>query len=166
MIDVQQGISKLRLFAVGTTLLFALSACSNDSSIDSDATDSNTAAATNDTAHDTIDAAETVVQSSDDASHSDKMATESKEEVESDIVAADAGAALYESKCKACHTTGLLNSPKYGDKAAWTARLSKDKDTLYMHSIKGFNKMPAQAVDGVTEAQVKAAVDYMLASVS
>ena len=166
MIDVQQGISKLRLFAVGTTLLFALSACSNDNSTNSDATDSNTAAATSDIAHDTIDATDTVVQSSEDALNSDKMATEIKEEVESDIVAADAGAALYESKCKACHTTGLLNSPKYGDKAAWTARLSKDKETLYMHSIKGFNKMPAQAVDGVTEAQVKAAVDYMLASVS
>ena len=82
------------------------------------------------------------------------------------MLTANAGSALYESNCKVCHTAGLLNAPKYGDKAAWTARLTKDKEVLYMHSVKGFNKMPAQAVDGVTEEQVKAAVDYMLASVS
>ena len=35
-----------------------------------------------------------------------------------------------------------------------------------MHSAQGFNKMPAQAVNGITEAQVKASVDYMLAAVS
>jgi len=85
---------------------------------------------------------------------------------EPEVLTANAGSALYESNCKVCHTAGLLNAPKYGDKAAWTARLTKDKEVLYMHSVKGFNKMPAQAVDGVTEAQVKAAVDYMLASVS
>ena len=81
-------------------------------------------------------------------------------------LAANAGATLYESKCKVCHTAGLLNAPKYGDTAAWATRLDKGKETLYLHSAKGFNKMPAQAVDGVTEAQVNAAVDYMLASVS
>ncbi|KTF06345.1 cytochrome c, class I [marine sediment metagenome] len=85
---------------------------------------------------------------------------------EPEVFAADAGAKLYESKCKVCHTAGLLNAPKYGDTAAWATRLTKDKETLYMHSAKGFNKMPAQAVNGVSEAQVKAAVDYMLASVS
>ena len=85
---------------------------------------------------------------------------------EPEMLAADAGAKLYESNCQVCHAAGLLDAPKYGDTAAWSARLTKDKETLYMHSAKGFNKMPAQAVNGVTEAQVKAAVDYMLASVS
>ncbi len=85
---------------------------------------------------------------------------------EPEVLAADAGVKLYESNCKVCHDAGLLNAPKYGDAAAWAPRLAKDKETLYMHSAKGFNKMPAQAVDGVTEAQVKAAVDYMLASVN
>ena len=81
-------------------------------------------------------------------------------------LAADAGLQLYESNCKVCHAAGLLDAPKYGDTAAWTTRLAKGKEKLYMHSAKGFNKMPAQAVNGISEAQVKAAVDYMLASVN
>lgn len=85
---------------------------------------------------------------------------------EPELLAVDAGAKLYESNCKVCHANGLLNAPKYGDKVAWSTRITKDKETLYMHSSQGFNKMPAQAVNGVTEAQVKASVDYMLAAVS
>lgn len=85
---------------------------------------------------------------------------------EPEVLAADAGAKLYEAQCKVCHASGLLEAPKYGDKAAWAPRLTKDIETLHMHSAKGFNKMPAQAINGVTEAQVHAAVDYMLASVS
>ena len=85
---------------------------------------------------------------------------------EPEILAADAGAKLYESNCKVCHTNGLLNAPKLGDNQAWAPRIAKGKETLYMHSAQGFNKMPAQAVNGITEAQVKASVDYMLAAVS
>lgn len=85
---------------------------------------------------------------------------------EPEILAADAGAKIYESNCKVCHTNGLLNAPKLDDKPAWTPRIAKGKETLYMHSAQGFNKMPAQAVNGITDAQVKASVDYMLAAVS
>lgn len=83
-----------------------------------------------------------------------------------EVLSADTGAKIYESNCQACHANGLLNAPKYGDTAAWAQALQKDKETLYKHSAQGFNKMPAQAVNGVTEAQVKAAVDYMLVAVS
>jgi len=85
---------------------------------------------------------------------------------EPEILAANAGETLYNNQCKVCHDNGLLNAPKYGDKAAWSGPLAKDKQTLYSHSAQGFNKMPAQAVNGVSEAQVKAAVDYMLEAVS
>jgi cytochrome c5 len=85
---------------------------------------------------------------------------------EPEILAADAGAKLYEAQCKVCHQNGLLNAPKYGDKAGWAPHLAKDIETLYTHSAKGFNKMPAQANDKVSEAQVHAAVDYMVAAVS
>lgn len=81
-------------------------------------------------------------------------------------LAADAGKVLYEKQCKACHESGLLEAPKYGNKEAWAPHLAKDKATLYEHSAKGFNKMPPQAVNGVSEAEVHAAVDYMIASVS
>lgn len=141
-------------------MLLALSACSSDNEaatapVESDATEATVAADAPviDTTSE-IDATEQTITAETDVAAEPKVLT------------ANAGSALYESNCKVCHTAGLLNAPKYGDKAAWTARLTKDKEVLYMHSVKGFNKMPAQAVDGVTEEQVKAAVDYMLASVS
>ena len=91
---------------------------------------------------------------------------ETEAAAEPELLAADAGAQLYEKQCKVCHENGLLEAPKFGDKAAWAPHLAKDIETLRMHSAKGFNKMPAQAVGDVTEAQVHAAVDYMVAAAS
>lgn len=85
---------------------------------------------------------------------------------ETEVLAADAGAKLYEKQCKVCHESGLLEAPKFGNKEDWAPHLAKDIDTLRMHSAKGFNKMPAQANAEVSEAQVHAAVDYMVAAVS
>ena len=85
---------------------------------------------------------------------------------EPELLTVNAGEELYNKQCMACHSNGLLNAPKIGDKEAWAPRIAKGTETLYMHSAQGFNKMPAQAVNGVTEAQVKASVDYMLAAVS
>lgn len=82
------------------------------------------------------------------------------------LLAADAGATLYDKKCKICHDSGMLNAPKLSDKAAWAPRIAKDKETLYLHSAKGFNKMPAQVNADVSEAQVHAAVDYMIDATS
>ncbi|WP_227429277.1 c-type cytochrome [Psychrobacter sp. I-STPA6b] len=79
---------------------------------------------------------------------------------------ANAGKELYEKQCKICHESGMLGAPKYGNQSEWASHIAKGKDTLYLHSAKGFNKMPPQAVNGVTEAQVQAAVDYMVAGSS
>ena len=178
MIDIQPYMNKLKLSVISMSVVFAVSACSGDNT----ATEESTAANEPATAVEETAVAETegtipesVVDPETDTES--KVATESADIVddavatpetdsEPEMLAADAGAKLYESNCQVCHAAGLLDAPKYGDTAAWTARLTKDKETLYMHSAKGFNKMPAQAVNGVTEAQVKAAVDYMLASVS
>lgn len=93
-------------------------------------------------------------------------ATDTSSTAEPELLAVNAGEELYNKQCMACHSNGLLNAPKIGDKEAWAPRIAKGKETLYTHSAQGFNKMPAQAVNGVTEAQVKASVDYMLAAVS
>jgi cytochrome c5 len=77
---------------------------------------------------------------------------------------ADVGEATYKSACAACHATGVAGAPKVGDKAAWSARVAKGKATLYTHSIKGFNAMPAKGgQSALPDADVKAAVDYMVA---
>ena len=75
------------------------------------------------------------------------------------------GKARYEKTCKVCHDQGLLNAPKLTDKANWEKRLAKGIDTLHTHSTKGFGKMPAQVTDEVSEAEVYAAVDYMVSQV-
>lgn len=85
---------------------------------------------------------------------------------EPELLAANAGEELYNKQCMACHANGLLNAPKFGDKAAWAPRIAKGKETLYMHSAQGFNKMNAQANAEVSVAQVHAAVDYMVAAAS
>lgn len=75
------------------------------------------------------------------------------------------GKARYEKTCKVCHDQGLLNAPKLTATADWAKRLEKGVDTLHTHSAKGFNKMPAQATGDVSEAEVYAAVDYMISQV-
>lgn len=81
-------------------------------------------------------------------------------------LAVNVGAELYNKQCVACHATGLLGSPKYGDAAAWAPRIEKGVETLTLHSAKGFNQMPAQAYNGVTEVEIRAAVEYMIAAAS
>ena len=167
MIDIQQHIKRLSLSVISLSVLLVLSACSGDNATTEASSAANEPAATS--VEETVATeSETTVPEPMAESETTDMVVEEKTAVvaEPEVFAADAGAKLYESKCKVCHTAGLLNAPKYGDTAAWATRLTKDKETLYMHSAKGFNKMPAQAVNGVSEAQVKAAVDYMLASVS
>ncbi len=83
-------------------------------------------------------------------------------------VAADAGKKLFESTCQACHGTGVAGAPKFGDKAAWAPRLAEGKETLYQHAIHGFQGksgvMPPKGGSSASDAEVKAAVDYMAAA--
>jgi cytochrome c5 len=84
--------------------------------------------------------------------------------------AADAGAgkALYSAACVACHGAGIAGAPKFGDKAAWAGRIAQGQATLYEHAIKGFQGkagvMPPKGGSSAPDADVKAAVDYMVAS--
>ena len=82
--------------------------------------------------------------------------------------AADAGAAgkaVFDKACVACHGTGVAGAPKAGDKAAWAPRLAQGKDALHAAAIKGKGAMPPKGGNpALTDAEVKAAVDYMLAA--
>jgi cytochrome c5 len=77
--------------------------------------------------------------------------------------AGKSGEQVYQSVCGACHGAGLLGSPKLGDKTAWKPRLAQGNATLYDHAIKGLRAMPAKGGNAaLADAQVKAAVDYMV----
>jgi cytochrome c5 len=81
---------------------------------------------------------------------------------------ASAGKALYSAACVACHGAGIAGAPKFGDKAAWAGRIAQGQATLYEHAIKGFQGkagvMPPKGGSSAPDADVKAAVDYMVAS--
>lgn len=73
------------------------------------------------------------------------------------------GEATYNQACMACHMTGAAGAPKRGDADAWAPRLEKGIDTLYEHSINGFQAMPPKGGQvSLSDDEVKAAVDYML----
>jgi cytochrome c5 len=75
------------------------------------------------------------------------------------------GKAVYDQTCHVCHATGLAGSPKFGDKAAWAPRIATGTDKLYNAALHGLNAMPPKGGNtGLTDAQVKAAVDYMVAA--
>jgi cytochrome c5 len=76
--------------------------------------------------------------------------------------AADSGEALYKQTCFACHGTGAAGAPKFGDKAAWAPRVAKGLPTLVEHATKGFNAMPPKGGSSASDAQVRAAVEYMV----
>lgn len=67
--------------------------------------------------------------------------------------------------CNACHMTGVLEAPKEGDKAAWSARAAAagGLDGLVASAIKGKNAMPPRGGGAdLSDDEVKAAVELML----
>ena len=78
----------------------------------------------------------------------------------------DAVPAIYTNVCAACHIAGVANAPKLGDKAAWAPRLAGGVDGLTASVIKGKGAMPPKGgAAAASDAEIKAAVDYMVASV-
>ena len=83
---------------------------------------------------------------------------------------ADMGQRVYNGLCISCHN-GLPNIPRVGDKAAWESRIAQGMALLYERAIKGFISeggiiaMPPRGGNmNLTDAEVKAAVDYMVAN--
>lgn len=77
-------------------------------------------------------------------------------------VDANAGEALYKQSCAACHATGVAGAPKFGDKAAWAPRLALGVDGLTASAIKGKNAMPPRGASSASDAELRAAVAYMV----
>ncbi len=76
------------------------------------------------------------------------------------------GKKVYETTCVVCHGTGVNNAPKFGDKNAWAPHLHHGVDELYQTALKGKGAMPPKGGNlTLPDADVKAAVDYMVGAV-
>ncbi len=79
------------------------------------------------------------------------------------------GQQVYQASCVACHGAGIAGAPKLGDKGQWAKRIAKGLDTLYTSAVNGVQgssgaMMPAKGGNpALSDAEVKAAVDYMVA---
>lgn len=80
------------------------------------------------------------------------------------------GDSVYQSSCVACHASGVVGAPVFGDAGAWSDRLEKGLDTLYQNAIDGFQGdagvMPPKGGNAsLSDEAVKAAVDHMVEAV-
>lgn len=78
------------------------------------------------------------------------------------------GKQVYQATCVACHGAGIAGAPKVADKGQWAKRIAKGVGTLYGSAVNGVQgsagAMPAKGGNpALSNAEVKAAVDYMVA---
>lgn len=71
------------------------------------------------------------------------------------------GEEVFKAQCTTCHTAGLLGAPKFGDAAAWGARIATGYETLLNSALKGKNAMTAQGGGAFSDYEVGRAVVYM-----
>ena len=70
---------------------------------------------------------------------------------------------IYAKVCTACHATGVLNAPKFENKADWAARQAKGLEALLVSAIKGLNAMPPRGGDpSLSDDEMKATIQFML----
>lgn len=73
------------------------------------------------------------------------------------------GEDVYKTVCAVCHGAGIAGAPKFGDKAAWKARVAQGMPALYNNALKGIRAMPAKGTCATcTEKEIKNAVDFMV----
>lgn len=78
------------------------------------------------------------------------------------VSAAD-GKAIYLQICRACHATGIAGAPVMGDRNAWQPRISAGSEVLLESALRGKGGMPPKGGNpGLSDAQVRAAMEYMI----
>lgn len=80
------------------------------------------------------------------------------------------GRAVWMGTCRECHANSLSDAPQVKDKPQWRKRLEKGQPAMYDSALKGRvtanAEMPPRGGNpNLTDEEVRAAVDYMLAIV-
>ncbi|TAG27010.1 MAG: cytochrome c5 family protein [Burkholderiales bacterium] len=71
------------------------------------------------------------------------------------------GEVVYKAQCVACHGGAVAAAPKFGDAAAWGARIKTGYDALLTSALKGKGTMGAQGGGDWEDAEIGRAVVYM-----
>lgn len=87
---------------------------------------------------------------------------------EGGALANDEGRAIYQSICSACHAPEnvMVSSPKAGDTAEWSRRLSKGLEAVTDNAVNGFAAMPPKggaSASALSREQIRQAIQYMAA---
>jgi c(7)-type cytochrome triheme protein len=79
-----------------------------------------------------------------------------------------AGKAVFDKTCALCHATGIAGAPKFGNARDWGPRIKTGLPALYRSALEGTARgMPGKGGNlSLSDAEVKAAVDYMVAAAS
>ena len=78
------------------------------------------------------------------------------------------GEEIYKATCSSCHDSGAGQAPRVNARADWPVREVRGRDAMYESALKGVSNTAMAAKGGYTElsdAEVRLAVDYMLARV-
>lgn len=81
------------------------------------------------------------------------------------------GREIWLGTCADCHANSLSDAPQAKNPSAWLPRITKGRETLYSHALNGFSgeygDMPPRGGNAnLSDAEVKAALEYMLKIVS
>ena len=79
----------------------------------------------------------------------------------SDVSSLKTGEQVFAADCTACHTAGLLGSPKFGDAAAWAPRIKTGYAALLNSALHGKGNMPPQGGGDYSDVEIGRAVVYM-----
>jgi cytochrome c5 len=71
------------------------------------------------------------------------------------------GEEVYKAQCVACHGAGVAGSPKFGDAAAWGARIATGYEALLGSALKGKGAMGAQGGGDFEDTEIGRAVVYL-----
>ena len=78
----------------------------------------------------------------------------------SSVANAQSGENTYKQVCVSCHAAGVLNAPKFGDKAKWAPLIAEGQVTLTAHAYFGIRGMPPKggnpnlSIEGFADALV------------
>lgn len=73
---------------------------------------------------------------------------------------------VYNQFCATCHAAGVAGAPVLGNAEAWQPRIAKGMETLWDHTLNGFNAMPPKGTCmDCSEEELRATLDYMLEQV-